>query len=64
VAHIFDKTTSFQSFWDVFGVEFLILFTSSLIVKMIQEKHLRIALLLTSFELFGVTVTVGSKKIG
>jgi len=45
-------------------VEFLILFTSSLIVKMIQEKHLRIALLLTSFELFGVTVTVGSKKIG
>jgi len=32
-------------------------------VEMIQEKHLREALLLTQFESFGVTVTVGSKQL-
>jgi len=39
--------SSFESFWNALDLKFLILSTNSLIVKMIQEKHLREALLLT-----------------
>jgi len=38
--------SSSSSFWDAIDLKFLILFTS-LIVKMIQEKHSREALVLT-----------------
>jgi hypothetical protein len=42
----FMTKSSSSSFWDAIDLKFLILFTS-LIVKMIQEKHSREALVLT-----------------
>jgi len=61
--HVFHKISSFSSFWDAFELNVFFLSTNSLVVKMIPEKRLREALLLTSFESLGVTVTVGSKQL-
>jgi len=45
-AHALHKRSSSYSFWDAFDLKFLVVSTNSLMVKIIQEKRLREALVL------------------